>query len=480
MNDSARDPLHERVRLAERRYGLLADARRILVGLSGGQDSLALLHALVTMDEVTAEVGAVHVHHGMRGAEADADEAAVRAICDDLGVECFVARRRVPDEAAQSGLSVELAGRRARYEEYERIARDHGFERIATGHTGSDRAETLLLNVLRGAGLRGMTSIPPRRGRIIRPLICATRSETGEYCRRHQLAIRTDRTNLDPEHTRRNVLRLRIMPLIEESFPGAEAALMRACEAAEEELAWTEPLVRAWLEEATTAAERGKLKLAARPLAELPDGALHRLIISALEQVRGGLDEVRHEHIGAIATLITRAGTGAAVQLPGLWRARREYEHVVFERAEDDEDAFGEEWVPLPVPGEATLHERGLTVYAVPGRAPADLASEDASVAWIDATDLRGGLVLRSVRPGDRFVPLGMTGSKKLQDFFVDEKVPRRLRARAAVVTDADGRIVWVVGHRIAQHARATSGAPAVRLALSVPDGSDGGTEEDV
>jgi len=479
VSDSGRDPLHERILQDERCYGLLADARGVLVGLSGGQDSLALLHALVVMDEVAAEVAAIHVHHGMRGAEADADEAAVRAICDGLGVECFVARRRVPEEASQSGLSVELAGRRARYEEYERAAREHRFDRIATGHTGSDRAETLLLNLLRGAGLRGMTSIPPRRGAIIRPLICATRRETGDYCRRHGLPIRTDRTNLDPDHARRNALRLQIMPLIEDSFPGAEAALMRACETAEEELAWTEPLIRAWLDDATLAADPGKLELAAESLGLLPEGARHRLIISALDHARGDLDQLGREHIEAIEALATRAGSGAALELPGRWRARREYERVIIERARE-EDAFAEEWAPLPIPGEATLRERRVTVYAKRETAPADLAEEDASVAWIDAAGACGGLVLRSVRPGDRFVPLGMTGSKKLQDFFVDEKVPRRRRACAAVVTDGDGRIVWVVGHRVAEQARARSGAPAVRLVASVSDGIGGGTEEDV
>ncbi len=479
MSDADRDPLHERIQQAERRYGLLADARGVLVGVSGGQDSLALLHALVVMDEVTAEVAAIHVHHGMRGDEADADEAAVRAICEALGVECLVARRDVPAEAARSGLNAELAGRRARYEEYERAAREHGFDRIATGHTGSDRAETLLLNLLRGAGLRGMTSIPPRRGVIIRPLICATRLETGDYCRRHGLPIRTDRTNLDPDHARRNALRLQIMPLVEESFPGAEAALMRACEAAEEELAWTEPLIRAWLEDATIAADAGKLELRAAGLARLPEGARHRLIVSALEDTRGDLAELGREHVEAIGTLATRAHSGAAIELPGPWRARREYERVVIERARE-EDAFAEEWAPLSIPGEATLRERRVTVYAEPGIAPAELGGEDASVAWVDAGGLRGGLVLRSVRPGDRFVPLGMTGSKKLQDFFVDEKVPRRLRARAAVVTDGDGRIVWVVGHRIAETARARSGAPAVRLATSAFEGGGGRTEEDV
>lgn len=469
MIDPGHDPLHERIRQAERRYGLLAGARRVLVGVSGGQDSVALLHSLVVMDDVAAEIGAIHVHHGMRGEQADADEAAVRALCEDLGVECFVARRNVLQESADSGLNLELAGRRARYEEYRRIACEHHFDRIATGHTGSDRAETLLLNLLRGAGLRGMRSIPPRRGRIIRPLICATRSETGDYCRRQGLPIRTDCTNLDPEHARRNALRLEIMPLIEELFPGVERSLLRACEAVEEELAWTEPIIARWLDEAVVTQSTDRLELDAGRLAKLHEGALHRVVIAALGRVRGDVDKVAREHIERVAKLIATGRTGGVVELPGDWRARREYECVVFERGGD----FGllpDEQQRLAVPGRATLPLRGVTVQARPAITPEKPATGDALTVYINAEIAREGLVLRSVRPGDRFVPFGMTGSKKLQDFFIDEKVPRQMRRRAAVVTDTQGRVLWVVGHRLAEPARAEPGREAVRLSAEVDD----------
>lgn len=476
MAEPGRDPLHARILQAEARYGLLAGARRVLVALSGGQDSVALLHALLTMPEVTAEIAALHVHHGMRGAEADADERAVQALCAELGVECFLARRDVPAEAAAAGVGVELAGRRARYEECERVAGDQGYDRIATAHTGTDRAETLLLNVLRGAGLRGLAGIPPRRGRIVRPLICATRAETEEYCRRHDLPIRTDATNLDPEHARRNALRLTIMPLIEEQFPGAEAALLRACEAVEEELAWTEPLVERKAAEFAVVVADGQVDVHLEGLEELPTGLLHRVLMSALEQTRGDLDAIGREHVERLAELALSGATGATVELPGPWRARREYDWLHLEAAAPEREPLADEEAALPVPGLAVLCARGVAVRAEPGNAPDDLTTGGPLVAWIDAGAAARGLVLRNVRPGDRFVPLGMSGSKKLQDLFVDDQVPRRERARAAVVTDADGTILWVVGHRLAEPARATSGSAAVLLTAS----AGGGTEEDV
>ncbi len=458
-----RDPLHQRVREAIERYELLEGARSVLVGVSGGQDSVALLHSLAQL-RPDLRLGAVHVHHGMRGERADGDAACVRGLCEALRTECFVSRRDVPAESAESGLNAEQAGRLARYEEYERVTREQGFDRIATGHTRTDRAETMLLNLFRGAGLRGLSSIPPRRGQIIRPLILATRDETAQYCRRHELPICTDESNLDPEYARRNLIRLHLMPIIEEHFPGAESALTRACEAIDEELAWTEPMLRRALSDATIeggGAER--LTLDAEALASEDDGALHRLLLMALEDVRGHLEGLSREHIERVADLARSGATGSVVELPGNLRARREYATLKIE-PDAPNTRFAAERAELSVPGGATLPRRGVTVTADRAQPPEDFAADDALTAYVGAEAAERGLVLRSHEPGERFVPLGMTGSRKLQDYFVDEKVPRHMRDRTPVVTDADGRVVWLVGHRLAEPGRAEAGRAAVRL----------------
>lgn len=457
-----RDPLHERVREAIERYELLEGVGSVLVGVSGGQDSVALLRSL-TWVAPQLRLAAVHVHHGMRGERADKDAACVCGLCDTLGVECFVTHRDVPAESAESGLNFEQAGRLARYEEYERVARERGFDAIATGHTGTDRAETLLLNLFRGAGLRGLSSIPPKRGSIIRPLILATRDETAQYCRRHGLPVCTDASNLDPDYARRNLIRLRLMPMIEEHFAGAEQALMRACEAVEDEIAWTEPLLRVALEAATIGHCGGRLTLDAATLAREPDGALHRMLRMALEDVRGDLEGLSREHIERITELARSDSTGQVVELPGQLRVRKEYDALVIEPDEPREQ-FPPESTTLPVPGEARLARRGILIVAEPVQAPEDFAAGGPMTVYISAEAAASGLTLRSHEPGERFVPLGMSGSRKLQDYFVDEKVPRRMRDRIPVVTDADGRVLWVVGHRLAEPARAQAGGDTVRL----------------
>ncbi len=459
-----RDVLHERIAEANDRYQLLVGTRSILVGVSGGQDSVALLHALVSIAELKLKVAAAHLHHEMRGEEADADEQYVRELAASLGADFFTERRDVLEDAARDGVNVEVAGRRARYEFLERVADKGGFDRIGTAHTGTDRVETLLLNIFRGAGLEGLRSIPPRRGKIVRPLILASRAETGEYCQRHGLHVRIDRSNLEPDYARRNALRLNILPQIAEEFPGLEPALLRVCESIEEELAWTQPLVEEALAAATTERSDERIALAVEKLGELPRGALHRVLRAAVEQARGNLQDVSREQIEHAAGLTRNGHTGKRVALPGGWQVARGYDEIAVERGRTDEP-LADESVPLPVPGSARLEARRVEVTAERVAAPSQAAGDDPLVALIDERAAAPGLVLRSWKPGERFQPLGMTGTKKLHDFFVDEKVPRRDRDRTPVLADAQGRILWVVGYRLSHLARLTEGAQqAVRL----------------
>ncbi len=476
MTEEAADPLHSLIEQACERYGLLEGASSILVAVSGGQDSVALLHALVSM-QVAREVAALHVHHGLREGEADADEALVRRLCEELSVRCHVVRRCIAEEAEASGRNIEQAGRFARYEECERTAYEHGYQRIATAHTGTDRAETLLLNLFRGAGLRGLRSIPPMRGRIIRPLILVARRQTADYCRRHGLEFRIDRSNLDPDYARRNAVRHEIMPAIEQRFPGAESALLRACEAIEEELAWTEPVLRHWLEEATVAKSAKRLEMDAGRLSTLETGALNRLMRLALERVRGNLEGISREQIERAGKLVG-AETGAKVELAGALRVRKEYGRVIIEPDVAVAD-LPAECVTLPVPGEACLQRRGVRVVAEPGEAPQDFAADDRCTVWIDENAAAEGLVLRSIEPGDRFEPLGMMGSTKLSDFFINERIPRRRRAQIPVVAGPDGRILWVVGQRLAEPARVRDRRRAVRLSAIFDERAWTGVKED-
>jgi len=462
-----RDPLHQQILDADRRYGLFDGAKSVVIGVSGGQDSVALLHALAVMDEFDLRLGVAHLHHGMRAEDADEDQEFVEDLARELGAKFFAEYRDVISDGERDGMNAEVAGRRARYSLYARVLTDGEYDRIATGHTGSDRAETLLLNLFRGAGLDGMRSIPPKRGRIVRPLIGVTREETEEYCVRHGLPYRTDITNLQPDHARRNKVRLEILPLIREMFPEAEQAMIRACETIEEEIAWTDPLLSDWLDEATEKMDGGSAQLRIARLAEMPAGALHRVLRMGLEEARGDLLEVSREQVQRVADLVTTEQAGRAVELPGGWTARRGYERLTLERAHSRPLA-SDEAVPLLIPGTARLDRRGVQVEAEETAAPDDMNAGDAAVVYLNSEAASGGLVLRSWREGERIQPLGMDGTKKLSDLFTDLKVPSDQRGGIAVVARPNGDILWVVGYRLSETARTVAGSPAVKLTARV------------
>ena len=458
-----RDPLHEKVLETCRRYELFDGAHSVLVGVSGGQDSVALLHALVTIRELDLRVGVAHLHHGMRGAHADEDEEYVEDLAERLGASFYAERRDVLAEGVRDGLNAEQSGRRARYSLFARVMAEANFDRIATGHTGTDRAETLLLNLFRGAGLDGMSSIPPKRGKIVRPLIGVTREDTEDYCKRHALPYRTDLTNLDPEHARRNAVRLEIMPRIKELVPEADGALVRACEAVEEELEWTDPMLAEWVADATISHDLDRSVLSLTALARMPSGALQRALRMAVEATRGDLLAVSREQIERLAALVRGAEVSTEVELPGGWVVRRGYKELTLERAQASV-LPGEEAQPLPVPGSAYLSQRRIEVTAELVTAPERLDESAPETAYISPGAAGAGLVLRSWQEGERFQPLGMEGTKKLSDLFTDLKIERDWRHFVPVVARPSGEIVWVVGVRVSEVARATAGAPAVML----------------
>jgi tRNA(Ile)-lysidine synthase len=246
-------------------------------------------------------------------------------------------------------------------------------------------------------------------------------------------------------------------------FPEVEQALVRACETIEEEIEWTDPMLSDWLDEATERMDSDGAELRTARLAEMPAGALHRVLRMALEEARGDLLEVSREQVQRVADLVTTGQAGREVELPGGWTARRGYERLTLERARSQPLA-SEEAVPLLIPGMARLDLRGVQVEAEETAAPDDMNGGDAAVVYLNAEAASDGLVLRSWHEGERIQPLGMDGSKKLSDLFTDLKVPADQRREVAVVARPNGEILWVVGHRLSETARVATGSPAVKL----------------
>lgn len=420
------------------RRGMAKGGERVLVAVSGGADSLALLHALHRLaGELAVDLHVAHLDHRLREGSA-ADAAFVARQAARLGLDATVRAAEAP--VRPRSLSPEEAAREIRLRFLEQTAEAVGAQRIATGHTLDDRAETVLMRVLQGAGPRGMGGIPPIRGPYIRPLIDARRAQTHAFCRALRLRPRIDPTNADPAFMR-NAIRLEAIPFLQRTvnarLPEALARLADILAAEDQAL---EDLLG---DAADPEGVAGGIGLSVEVLASLPV-ALQRRAIRRIGGAAGAA--LGFEHTEALRLLALEGETGQRLDLPGPLNARREYGFLVIGRAPSP--PVPAHPVELVVPGETVLPPWGLRArsWVTSGR-PARWPDGRRQVV-LDADRASFPLRVRRVRPGDRFRPLGMARRKKVGDFFTDEKVAAASRQDVPLVVGADGEVVWVVGYR--------------------------------
>jgi tRNA(Ile)-lysidine synthase len=449
-------------RRAIERYALCAHGCRVVVALSGGADSVALLLILRELEahgDVTV-AGAAHLNHQLRGADADEDERFCAALCARLGVPFVAERIDVASLARAERRSVEDAARRARYGFFERAADACGAGAIAVAHTKDDQAETFLLRLLRGAGTRGLAAIHPRAGRVVRPLLDVDRAALRGYLAARDQPFREDASNADVSIPR-NRVRHELLPLLESRFSPAVADVL-AREAAlaryDEEFLHAEAIKLGQRIVLTDVA----VSIDAAGLAAAPRALSSRVALAALQHFADG-KPVTFEHVERLLALA--AAKSGAVSLPGQ-AAVAAGDRIVLRRAGERRKANSFAFL-LSIPGEVQLSDQGLAVGAEhlpnPEARPRKWDAR-ASEVGVAAAAVELPLAIRNRRAGDRLRPLGAPGARKLQDFFVDRKVARELRDSIPLVVDGRDRIVWVVGHTVAQDFRVTDPAHGVIL----------------
>ena len=466
-------PLAWRVLRTIRRHELFPRDSRVLAGVSGGSDSVALLHLLLELQETAGfrVSGVAHVHHGLRGDDADRDAEFCRSAATACGLPFHLERVDVRAVARAERASLEDAARRLRGEALARAARALSCDRVAVGHTRDDQAETVLLKLLRGAGTRGLRGIHPRVGATVRPLLEVGRDELRGWLLDRGLSFVEDETNADLRF-RRNAVRHRVMPVLVDLFgPAAPGALARQADVAREDEALLTFLARPLAEKAVRADE-SNIRIDCKDLASSPVALRRRVFLEALRAA--GVRDPRFEHVMQLGDL----EPDAEVRLPGGLRAWREGT-VIRLGPVPAELGCGAFRYELAIPGSVWVPEAGRTLDA------RVLAAQDAvveswmtcrtpSAALIAADGLAGTLGVRNWRPGDSFRPLGLNGRKKLQDVFVDRKIPRADRSRLPLVVDHEDRIVWVPGHTVDEAYRVTDDTRAV-VVLTVSE--SGGRE---
>ena len=403
----------------------------LLVAVSGGPDSTALLAALAELASGRGlGLTAAHVDHGLRGAEGAAEADAVAALATRLGVpfvRCAVTVSAGPD--------LEARARRARYQALARVAQEVGARRIVTGHTQDDQVETVLLRLVRGAGRRGLGAMRPVRGRLWRPLLAATRADVRRFLAERGLGFAVDRTNADLRHARNRVRRL-LVPLLRAEFnPRLGPALAALAERLRDEDDFL----------AAAAAGRARELVAGEHLrtavAKEPPALARRIVRSWLE--RGARRGVGAMHVARVLALSAGRARGA-VAIPGPARVVREGEVLV---RRPGRAATPSSFAFEIGPGRTVVHPAGgwrVAFSAARARGAGEARAAGVAHALFDADALPGGLVLRSPAPGDR-VRLLAGGTRKLQDVLVDAKVPRETRALLPVLA-AGAEILWVPG----------------------------------
>jgi tRNA(Ile)-lysidine synthase len=439
---------------------MLPTGARVLVGLSGGPDSVALLHVLQTLERRGHLVvaGVAHFNHQLRGAEADADELFCRELAASLGLPIVAGRGNVRALAEESGRSIEDAARVARYAFLTGASATLEAAAIAVGHSLEDQAETFLLRLIRGAGPAGLAGVRPRAGAVIRPLLDIPRAELRAYAGEHGLRFREDSSNADLA-VPRNRVRLELLPHLQQFSPAIADTLAREAALARTDDEFLQAAAIEWARSIVLQEDNG-VALDAPALAVLHPALASRVARTALQAAAPGRF-IGFQHVDDLLEL-TRRADGSAVALPGLVATKRGGRIVLGGPVPAPfANSFS---VPLSIPGE--VEAAGWNVSAdCPTSDPLQRLVARGHTVVVAAEPLRHPLAVRSRRPGDRFKPIGMGGrGRKLQDFLVDRKVARADRDALPLVVDRDDRIVWVVGQSVAEDFRVTAPGRGVIL----------------
>lgn len=434
-----------------------------MVAVSGGPDSLCLLGILMDLrarrNVAPGELIVAHLDHALR-AESSTDAEWVRAFASARDLPCVTERADVKTLALTEHRSIEDAARVARYTFLRRVASTWKADRICTGHTRDDQAETILMHLIRGAGLSGLKGMAPLAGDLARPLLDITRAETGAYCEARGWQPLTDPTNVSIEYTR-NHIRHEVLPVLQRLNPRIRDTLSRNARliAADDEHLDDEAAT-AW-ESIVWQAVPGSMRLTLLPLQHLPMALRYRLYRNALARITPDHDTVEAAHIFAIDRLAMSGHVGQVIHLRAGLRAIKEYDtlNLVHPSRMPEISAAPESGTTtrLEPPGEARLPTLGWRLrarYTTPGDVRMPLTDHRFHAA-LDADAVGHALTIRTWLPGDRFRPLGMVKEKKVQDFFTDAKVPRAERRRVPLVF-SDTHLVWVAGYRIDDRVRVT------------------------
>lgn len=445
----------------------------VLIGVSGGPDSLALLDILRELaQDFNLKLAIAHLNHGLRQTESDKDADFVISLAKKAGLPCYIKKADVFRYQKKNGLSLEEAARDVRYEFFKDLLKIHGFNKIALGHQANDNAELILMYLLRGSGPLGITGIPPvRENQIIRPLIEIKKKDILLYLKYRNIQFRIDKSNSDLDHTR-NRIRHQLIPDLQKHYnPKIISALNRLGKITRAENNWQNNIIEDIFKVCLLDQSSEKISLSIIKLSEIHLAARRRVIRMAIYAIKGDLKQITASHVETICNLIDNYCLNARLDLPGGLRVIRQDRQLFIKAKALAENFITPHWEQqlkldlLPF----SLHflkEAGTWLRFSETRLDnlPDIRKTGPNIAFFDMAKINFPLKVRALRLGDRFSPLGMRGSQKIKKFFINNKISVSARKNAFILQDQE-HIIWLVGYRIAEYAKITINSKSVLMA---------------
>ncbi|NLY43777.1 MAG: tRNA lysidine(34) synthetase TilS [Clostridiaceae bacterium] len=445
------------------KYNMFEKGDGVVVGVSGGPDSVCLLHVLHRLaHEFSLRLYAAHVNHCLRGDEAYRDADYVREFCSTLSIPLFIKEVDIRLISKQKSISEEVAGRKERYKFFFEVAQRVNASKIAVAHNRDDQAETLLMRLLRGTGLEGLAGIPPvREDGVVRPLLETEREQVEQYCSDNHLNPRIDHTNQQSIYTR-NKIRLELIPYLKREYnPSFIKTAAQTADLLREDISFMNSYVENIMK-GQVKVKGGEVSIPVDFLLSQHTAIQRRVLRKAVFLLKGDIVNIEYKHIESILQMIREKGTGKMLDLPAGLRICQAYGYIyLFSKNNMESTPFN---YPLIINGETYIRELGMKVVTwVVEKEELKKIKLDRFTKAFDYNVINKEIYIRNRVAGDRFSPYGMKGTKKLKDFFIDMKIPITERDKIPLVT-AGEEIIWVVGYRTGNGYRITDATTRVLI----------------
>lgn len=437
--------------------GLIEKGDKIIVGVSGGPDSICLLHILYKLrKEMNIDLAAVHINHMLRGEEADKDEEYVKEFCDKLDIKFFSKKININAMAKDNGISSETAGREARYSYFNEVMDDIGFNKIATAHNANDQAETIIMRIMRGTGLEGLGGIPVKReNKYIRPILFLNRQDIEAYCNNNNLKPRIDATNLETVYSR-NKVRLDILPYMKENFnPDIVETINRMAMLLQEDNNFIEEKVLEYFEKFCK--RNDDYICIDKALFNYKSSIVNRVIRKSISEISGSSYDLELKHVQEIVKL-SKLGTNKKINLPNHIYAENIYDDIYLKNKNSVQS--NEDKVLHIKKGDILNREVEFENYILRFELIANEKNinfnNNSLIKYFNYDKINGNIIIRHRKNGDKIVPLGMNGSKKVKDIFIDMKIPQDERGNIPIVQFGDD-IGWIIGVKVSDKYKVTN-----------------------